>query len=179
VDAAHSANTLQSLKRTLGHELFQTETSAVRHCRREARRFGDAAPSRAMLAVAEHASSVLEELPALAAQHGMPVSRSGAAVGALFSEVRERLADHFIDAERSYRGTLLGMRHGEDVVRMLRHVAEASSDATLVAFCDAWLGAREPLVEQAAQQLAWFADHSAQATQLARPLPLVGRLRKA
>lgn len=169
----------QSLLRNLAHELFQTETSAARHCRREARRLGDEPPAQPLLSVAEHADAVLRELPGLAARNGMPVSGAGKLLGALFSETRQRIADHLIEAERSYRGTLLGMRHGVDLVRLLRHVAEVAGATEVVTFCERWLSTREPLIAETEQQLAWFATHSERASELARPLPLIGRLRHA
>jgi hypothetical protein len=96
------------------------------------------------------------------------------AIGALFSSVRERVADHLIDAERSYRGTLIGIRHGVDLVKMLRHVATASAQPALLNFCEAWLTERVPLVQQVEDNLAWFAQHSERALELARPLSLLG-----
>jgi hypothetical protein len=170
---------LRSLCKSLWRELFQTEMSAVQHCRREAERHAGATPGLAMLDVARHASMVLEQLPVLAVQHELPVSTGGLAMGAIFSELRQRVGDHFVDAERSYRGTLLGMRHGADVVRMLRHVAQEAGAPGLVTFCDTWLSVRLPLIGQAEDQLSWFAGHAERATELARPLPFLGRLRHA
>jgi hypothetical protein len=172
-------NSAQSLLRNLAHELFQTETSAARHCRREARRLGDAPPAQVLLTAAQHAEAVLRDLPGLAARNGLPVSGAGKLLGALFSEARQRVADHLIEAERSYRGTLLGMRHGADLVRLMRHVASAANASEVVAFCDGWLSVREPLIAQTEEQLAWFASHSERASELARPLPLIGRARQA
>jgi hypothetical protein len=170
---------LQRLLRNLTRELFQTEVSASRHCRREAKRLVDTPPSRAMLAVAEHADMVLNDLPPLANRHDLPVSRGGMATGALFSAVREHIADHLVEAERSYRGTLLGMRHGVDLVRLVRHVAAEQGDREIAAFCDNWLSIRVPLVARVEEQLVWFAQHSHRAMALARPLPLLGRARHA
>jgi len=96
----------RKLLRSLGHELWQTETSAAWHCRREARRLGEHPPAAPLLAVAHHADAVLKELPLLSEMHGLPVSGVGHAVGRLFSITRQVLLDRVLDAERSYRGTL-------------------------------------------------------------------------
>ena len=111
---------------SLARELFQTETSAARHCRREAERLGDTGPARALLAVADHADAVLKELPAIAERNDMPVSKGGRMTGALFSQLRDKMFDMLIDSDRSYRGTLLGCRHGLDVVRTLQQLARCN-----------------------------------------------------
>ena len=153
---------------SLSRELFQTETSASRHCRREAARLGDSGPAAALLAVADHADAVLLELPKLAQRNNMPVSRGGALTGELFSQLRDKLFDMLIDSDRSYRGTLLGCRHGIDVVHMLQHLANVVGKADLDAFCAAWLSTRTVLVQRVEDQLAWFARHPGHALKLAR-----------
>jgi hypothetical protein len=170
---------LRRLLRNLSRELFQTETSASLHCRREAKRLGDAPPSRVLHDVAQHADAVLGELPPLCGRYDLPVSQPGMAIGALFSALRERFADHLIERERSYRGTLLGMRHGVDVVLLLRHAAEQQGYSDLVQFCERWLSSRVPLVSAAEEQLVWFARHSDTALEFARPTPVVDRLRQS
>lgn len=175
----NSQDTLQRLLENLGPELFQTETSASRHCRREAKRYAGAAPSVPLLATAKHADGALVQLKELTARDDMKLSTTGVAIGALLSSVRERLADHLIEAERSYRGTLIGMRHGVDLVITLRHVVTAANRLDWVRFCDEWLNVRVPLVAQTEQQLAWFAEHSDRAIELARPLSIMGRARSA
>ena len=158
--AAHSrprADALQELLHTLFIELFQTEQSADVHSRREADRLGNEPPAKALRAVADHAKGALSQLTALAEPRGFSATRGGMAVGSFFSMVRNLLADRLIDRERSYRGTLLGMRHGMDVVRSIHFVANAAGDTTLVAALDSWLRVRAPLVNNVAAELAWFA----------------------
>jgi hypothetical protein len=150
---------LKKLLRTLGRELFQTETSAVWHGRREARRLGAVPPAWALAGVADHAEGVLRQLPGLAKQHDMPASGGGHLTGRLFSAARHLVADRFIDTERSYRGTLLGMRHGIDLVHMLRHVAKQLGDRALVDWCRGWIDVRSDLVARVEEELAWFAKH--------------------
>jgi hypothetical protein len=147
----------QKLLHTLFIELFQTEQSADVHSRREADRLGSTPPANALRAVANHAQAALGDFAALAEPRGFSATRAGMAVGSFFSQVRDLLADRLIDRERSYRGTLLGMRHGMDLVRSLRFVADAAGDTALTTALDAWLRVRAPLVDSVAAELAWFA----------------------
>lgn len=137
-------------------ELFQTERSAYRHPIREAKRLGDVPAARAMRAVTAHANEVLDELPRLARERGMEIATAGTIIGETFSNVRHFFADRFVDLERSYRGTLLGMRHGIDLVRLLRAAAADEADTGLVDFCDRWLSVRERLVAGVERELDWF-----------------------
>jgi hypothetical protein len=73
-----------------------------------------------------------------------------------------------ISAERSYRGTLLGARHGLDVVRSLRSAAREASREELAGFCERWLERREPLVSAVERELEWFARHPREALSFAR-----------
>lgn len=150
------------------HELFQTEQSAYDHPRVEADRLGDAPPAEILRAVAEHAKLALAELPPLVKRHDLPDSIGGKAVGAAFSTVRDYLADVMLSAEKSYRATLLGMRHGVDLVELIATVAREDGDEELATWCGRWLGHRRPLVEAAARELAWFASHPEHATEAAR-----------
>lgn len=148
---------------TLMRELFQTERSASLHPVREAERLGDIPPAHAFRRVAEHATGILERLPDLARLHGLPVSTTGKRMGEMFSSVRDLLADRLIDPERSYRGTILGMRHGLDLVALMRATAKAAGDEELAIWCGIWLDERTPLVDACAEQLTWFATHPAAA----------------
>ena len=64
-----------------------------------------------------------------------------------------------IDTERSYRLTLLGLKHGVDATRLLREVVALTNDVALLKFCDLVLVERLCLVEDAEQALAWFAEN--------------------
>jgi hypothetical protein len=151
-------------------ELFQTERSAYRHPIREAKRLGDVPPAIALRAVAAHANEVLDELPKMARARGVKAAGVGTIIGETFSDVRHFFADRLIDRERSYRGTLLGMRHGIDLVRLLRAAAEDEADAELVSWCDRWLDVRERLVAGVEGELDWFGHHQSFAAHLAIPL---------
>lgn len=158
-DPAHneSAECAHKLLSNLFHELFQTEQSAASHPQREAERLGSVPPAQALRAAAAHAEQVLKDLPELAARHNLPTSRIGQSVGQLFSNVRQWFADHLLDEERSYRGTLLGLRHGVDLVLLVRHAARVEGNPALEGWCTTWLTERVPLVDEVAAQLAWFA----------------------
>jgi hypothetical protein len=149
----------QALLRNLAHEVFQTETSASKHSRREAERYKDTPVEQALLAVAHHADAALSEFKSLAEQESLPTSVAGGMLGEAFSLVRDFLADRTIEAERSYRGTLLGIRHGIDVVHMVEHVAVAAGRTPLVEWARNWLRTRTPLAQAVEEQLAWFAKH--------------------
>ncbi len=162
-------------------ELFQSEQSAKEHPRVEAERLGDVPPGRAMRAVHEHATRELARLRDLAAQEGLQTTSPGVVLGELFSTVRDAVADRVIDREKSYRGTLLGMHHGVDLVLLLRSAASAAGRHSVAAFCDAWLAERRPLVDDVEAALSWFGANpevAAQRTHSAlasAPAPAEGR----
>jgi hypothetical protein len=153
----------ETLLRHLTPELWQTETSASQHCRREARRLGDTPPARALVATAEHADAALAEMRNLEVVQTGAKPGIGVLVGKFFSDVRESVADRMLTSERSYRGTLLGMRHGVDVVKLMLESARKEGRDELVQFFERWLQRRVPLVEAAANELRWFAERADQA----------------
>jgi putative NIF3 family GTP cyclohydrolase 1 type 2 len=137
-------------------ELFQTERSAERHGQVEADRLGDAPPAVPLQLVSAHATNALAELDVLAKARGHEAAKGGQVVGQFFSEVRQKIADLALTREMSYRGTLLGIRHGIDLVALVHHAA-AESDPELHAWTKTWLEERTRLVDAAARELAWFA----------------------
>jgi hypothetical protein len=159
----------RDLFRKLARELFQTETSAVVHGRREASRLAGTPVASALLQIAAHAEASLATLPPSFRQD--MTLKLGEPVGKLFSNVRQLFVDRMIDRERSFRGTLLGCRHGIDLVRLLQPLAVRLGEASLAEWCTNWLETRERLVEQATRQLTWFASHAEEAVQSGtRPL---------
>ncbi len=152
-----------SKKRTLSTdlfaELFQTERSAVRHPRREAERLGPVPPATALRAVAAHADEALADVARLAKERGLHASAVGQVAGEAFSVARHLVVDRVLSAEQSFRGTLLGLRHGVDVVRLLRSAADEEGDAPLVDWCDRWLSVRLRLVAGVEAELGWFGHH--------------------
>ena len=147
----------KQLESKLCHELSQSEHSALAQPRREARRLGDTPPGDVLRGIAAHARAMRPRLDALLAHRS---SRRGMRIGALFGELfsltRHLFADRLIDTERSYRGTLLGLDHGADLVRMLAAIAALDHDHDLAVFCQDWLAGRLPLLERARNELAWF-----------------------
>lgn len=158
----------QKLLKSLFRELFQSERSAMKHPRREAERLDGGPPAQALLAVSEHAKSVFAELCATARASDAPVSRAGMAIGSLLSIARHTVLDRAVDTERSYRGTLLGIRHGIDVVKLIRKIADAGGRVELAGFCTRWLEQREPLAERVEAAMGWFADHPQRAAEMPR-----------
>ena len=170
---AHPNRPLEKLLRSLVREFFQTETSAVMHCRREAARI-DATPAAPMLAIAQHAEQVLREFPPLAKRYGLPFSAGGIAVGAMFSNLRDKIFDKTIRSERSYRGTVLGVRHGVDLVQVFAAATRTVGYTDLTQFFETWLTERKRLVAQLEPSLSWFAEHPEQAMKFGRSPLAVG-----
>ena len=166
---------LDKLLHNVVHEVFQTETSAVRHCRREAERLGATGPGRAMMAISGHASQVLEALGPICQREGLPISVGGSTAGMLLSEMRDKVLDRLIQSERSYRGTLMGLHHGIDLMKLVTLAAEASGKPFLLELCNNWIPARTALVQLAVEELSWFVMHPERATEIARPLMLTAR----
>ena len=163
-----SERALRALLKSLMREFFQTETSALQHCRREAERLSEAAPARTLREIADQAEQFLKELPGIAKANDLPRSPGGVAVGAFFSEARDKLFDRLIRAERSYRGTMLGVRHGVDLVHLLAEAANEGGLRDLSLFCERWLAGREPLLARLEQDLVFFAKQPAWAMRFAR-----------
>jgi hypothetical protein len=155
---------LHKLRTKLCRELAQSEQSARIHPLREARRLGKVPPAAALRTIADHAAMMRPRFEAL--MRDQPAGRRvGRWVGKLFSALRHGLFDRMIDTERSFRGTLLGLRHGVDTARLLREVAARLGDVYLVAFCDELLARRLPLIARAEATLSWFADQPSRALQ--------------
>lgn len=154
---------------TLLPEAFQTEQSAASHCAREAERLGDASPSHAMLAIAEHATRTLRELTKLVELRGYGEPTGAAGIGRLFSNLRNFGTDLVLSSEKSYRATLLGLHHGIDTVMLLEDAAIANGDQGLADLCSKWLSERTSLVAEAERDLAWFAQNPELAMSRAKP----------
>jgi hypothetical protein len=158
-----------SLVSVLLPEAFQSEESAVTHCAREAERYASAPPGIAMRAVSAHAARTLRELRELAEGRGEKDAYAGIAAGLGLSNLRSYAVDLLLSAEKSYRGTLLGVRHGMSTFLLLEDAAVAGGDQRLADFCRAWLAERTALVEGVERDLAWFAVHPDVALARAKP----------
>jgi hypothetical protein len=152
-----------SLMLALFGEVGQTERSAIRHPRVEARRLGECPPATALVAVSRHAEREEPALRAMAEARGVARTAIGTAVGDLFSIGRNGMADFFLTTEQSYRGTLLGIRHGYDVITVFRKAALTEGDSQVAAWAEAWLGEREPLIRAVTDAMGWFVEHPARA----------------
>lgn len=151
-------NAIGRLREKLCRELAQSEYDAVIHTRREARRYGAASPGLALRAIADHAVEVRPQLEALWA--GQPVGIGAAhVVGELFSSLRHFAFDWMIDAERSYRATMLGLRHGLGASQLLREVLIQQRDQPAQQVCADLIEVRTRLVCDAERELRWFAEH--------------------
>ena len=139
-------------------ELAQAEHDARLHTRREAKRLGDCPPARALLAIAEHADDVELALVKLTKHRQSIGLRLARIVAKVFSGMRHLVIDRLIDRERSYRATLLGLKHGMDTLRLLREVVTITGDVALLKFCDLVMVERLCLLEDAEQALVWFAE---------------------
>lgn len=165
---------LQKLREKLSRELAQSEHDAMTHCSREARRYGALPPGQTLRAVSDHARKLHPRLAAIWGEQPVGV-RAGRAVGEAFSSIRHFAVDWVLDAERSYRATLLGLRHGLDTARLLREVLAVQRDMPALACCDALIDGRARLLERVEQRLRWFAANPEAALRSSHRRPKVKR----
>lgn len=155
------SNELRRLREKLCRELAQSEHDAVIQSTREAARLRACPPAEKLRAIAAHAEHLRPRLDALMIPSQPIGIRLGRLVGEVFSGVRHFWVDRWWSAERSYRATLLGLRHGLDTAWLLRDVARREELIRLFRFCDDLIAEREVLLREAERALAWFADHPA------------------
>ena len=105
----------------------------------------------------------MEQLPRLPLLKKGRRRSLGQAIGKLFSIGRDAVMDKVLTSERSYRGTLLGLRHGVDLVQLMEAAAVRAGDEELRSLFEQWLKQRTPLVEVVANELRWFAERPEQA----------------
>lgn len=144
-------------------ELVRSEDQVVEHAPREAKRIGETPPVDALRDVAGHAYAMRPRFQQVLDGHGLVLARGG--LSATLSTLRHLVTHRMHDAERAYRTALLDLRHGLDVVRVLREVARLEELFALIRWCDDWLPARRTLVTRVEAQLSWFT------TQAFLPLP--------
>ncbi|MDB4963523.1 MAG: hypothetical protein JWP01_3522 [Myxococcales bacterium] len=140
-------------------EITRAETQAIDHPVREAKRIGETAPIVSLREVATHAAAMRTRFQDVLHAHEISVHRG--TLGATLATLRHLVVDRVIDAERSFRTALLDLRHGIDVVKLLREVARREELFGVIRWCDDWLGARRTLVARVEAQLAWFAEQHA------------------
>jgi hypothetical protein len=137
-------------------ELVRSEAQAIEHAPREAKRIGETPPVQVLRDVATHALSMRPRFNHVLEGHALITARGG--ISATLSTLRHLVTDRIHDAERAYRAALLDLRHGLDVVRVMREVARLEELFALIRWCDDWLNARRTLVSRVEAQLAWFAE---------------------
>jgi hypothetical protein len=140
-------------------ELVRSETQTIEHAPREAKRIGETPPIEALRDVAVHVLAMRPRFTQVLQGHELVASRGG--ISATLSTLRHLVSDRMQDPERSYRAALLDLRHGVDVVRVLREVARLEELFALIRWCDDWLAARRTLVARVEAQLQWFAEQPA------------------
>ena len=149
----------RSLLHSVLREMQQTERFALLHCGKEATRLGRHGPVAPLRAIVAHATEFEPQLAALFIEQRVPWPRVGDIAGRAMSFVRSAAFDKLAGHERSYRATLLGVRHGLDVARMLHQVAVNATNLPVADFASQWLAGREPLIAPLADGLRWFASH--------------------
>ncbi len=154
---------LQKLIRETG----RAEVQAVEHPAREAKRLGETPPVRALQAVADHASEMRTRFATLLEGHDLEVHATG--IGTTLATLRHLVVDRVMDPERAYRTALLDLRHGIEVVKLLREITRREMLFGLIRWCDDWLGARRTLVARVEAQLSWFAEQELLAALPATP----------
>ena len=143
-------------------EILRAETQAIDHPVREAKRIGDAPPVLALQEVATHAAAMRSRFLGVLAAH--EISLHTGTLGATLATLRHRVVDRVVDPERSFRTALYDLRHGVDIVKLLRDVTRNVGLFGVIRWCDDWLGARRTLVAGVEAQLAWFAEREVRAT---------------
>lgn len=143
----------------LCRELLHAERSAAKHCTSEAQRLGSCPPGMVLRAVAGHANDALLELALVCQICELPAGSWVERLVSLFSVARSTLLDPLLPKQMSYRGTLLGLRHGADVVRLLRQTSMVTGYHEIAEWCDRFTATRAPLIELASEELSWFAEN--------------------
>ncbi|MBA3397569.1 MAG: hypothetical protein H0T89_33405 [Deltaproteobacteria bacterium] len=139
-------------------EISRSESQAIEHAPREAKRVGEVPPIAALREVAQHAGLMRTRFETLLHGHDITINRAG--LGATLSTLRSLVVDRVVDPERAYRTALLDLRHGIDVVKLLREIARAEGLFGVIRWCDDWLGARRTQVARVEAQLVWYAEHA-------------------
>ena len=140
-------------------EIIRSETQAIDHPVRETKRIGEAPPVIALQEVAAHAATMRARF--LDVLHTNEIAVHKGTLGATLATLRHLVIDRVVDAERSFRTALLDLRHGIDLVKLMREVSRRMELFGVIRWCDDWLGARRTLVARVEAQLAWFAEQAA------------------
>jgi hypothetical protein len=142
-------------------ETVRAEAQAMEAPAREARRIGATPPIAALADIAEHAEAMQRRFETMLDGHELQLHVTRGALGSTLTSLRHLVVDRVGNGERAFRTTLLDLRHGIEVVKLLREITRRHTLFGLVRWCDDWLGARRTLVARAEAQLSWFADQEA------------------
>lgn len=153
-------------------ELYELEQDAHRLSVQKAERIGRAPPTLALRAVAGHANEAIEELRAVALDRRIRLGSLPALVRDGVHRLRDTLRVRLVEPEHAYRDTLMLLRRGVDLARLTNAAATEEGDEALAAWCQRWIRGREQLVDDAADQLTWFARHPLLSRFSGRPAPL-------
>lgn len=155
------------LLQKLVRETARSEAQAVDHPVREGKRIGPMPPVLALQAVADHATQMQERFAAMLDAHDLGPTLPRGGLSAALVSLRHLVVDRVVDPERAYRTALLDLRHGLEVVKLLRELARREMLFGLIRWADDWLGARRTHVARAEAQLGWFAEQEAMLADLA------------
>ncbi len=139
-------------------EIGRAETQATEHGPREAKRIGEVPPVHALREVATHATDMRQRFADMLAGHDIRLGRTG--IGATLATLRHLVVDRVMDAERAFRTALLDLRHGMELVILLRELARRDMLFGVIRWCDDWLAARRALLARVEAQLGWYLDVS-------------------
>jgi hypothetical protein len=160
----HAGDETRRLLEKLIRETVRAEAQAIEHPVREVRRLGTTPPIEALEAVGVHAQAMQARFATLLEGHELAMQLQRTGLGATLASLRHLVVDRVIDAERAYRTALLDLRHGLEVVKLLREITRREMLFGLIRWCDDWLGARRTLVARVEAQLAWFGDQDLEET---------------
>lgn len=139
-------------------ETVRAEAQAIEAPEREARRMGASPPIEALIDVADHAEQMQHRFEKMLEGHDLQLHMNRGALGSTLSTLRHLVVDRVVHPERAYRTVLLDLRHGLEVVKLLREITRRQNLFGLVRWCDDWLRARRTLVARVEAQLSWFMD---------------------
>ncbi len=148
-------------------ETIRSEALALEYPAREARRIGPMPPIEALQAVADHAMLMQGRFTMVIEGHEVDRQLSPGRISATLGSLRHLIVDRTVDPESAYRAALLDLRHGMEVVKLLRELARREMVFGLIRWSDDWLGARRTLLARAEAQIGWFAELEAVQEELA------------
>jgi len=112
-----------------------------------------------LVRIARNAASARPPLIIFDEIYGFEADAADGPFSGLLTAMRDTFAADSQTVARTFRETLGTLRHGADVVRMTRAVAERADAPDIVGWCTEWLGVRQPLLTELESAMAWFADN--------------------